>query len=85
MHWNSYESVKPSPQSKCIVAYYSRGYTIAGIFTYYPGSTSYWRNDSGQTVYCRDNQQWYYVNNIIDAVAQRLEDEFIEESQRGKV
>lgn len=78
MHWNSYESVKPSPQSKCIVAYYSRGHTMAGIFTYYPGSTSYWRSDDGSIIYCHDKQQWYYVDDIVRVVEERLEQEIRE-------
>lgn len=86
MHWNLYKDSKPSSGERCIVAYISQGKTMAGIFTYcLSGSTSYWKNDSGQIVYCRDNQQWYYVSSIIDAVAQRLEDELREELQRGKV
>lgn len=74
MHWNLYKTNKPSPGERCIVTYSSQCKTMIGIFTYYSsGSTSYWKNDSGQTIYCRDNQQWYYVNDIVRVVEEQLE------------
>lgn len=86
MHWNLYKTNKPNPGERCIVAYSSQGKTAAGIFTYcLSGSTPYWKHDGGQILYCRDNQQWYYVDSIIDAVAQQLEDALREELHQGGI
>lgn len=86
MHWNLYKTNKPSSGERCIVAYNNQGKTMASIFTYYlSGSTAYWKHDSGQILYCRDNQQWYYVDSIIDAVTQQVEDELREELRQGEI
>ena len=86
MHWKLYKDNKPSSGERCVVAYISQNKIMLGIFTYFlSGTTSYWRNNNGQVIYCRDNQKWCYIDNIIDAVEQRLEDELREELQRGKV
>lgn len=85
IQWESYKYSHPYVGQQCIVGYIDRHSKVRlGLFTYHESSVSaYWLNDSNQTVYCRDNQKWYCVDNLIEDIGRKLKDE-ISDALQGR-
>ena len=78
MHRKRLDRSSPSDGTLCVVGYFVQGRNrpIMGLWKYcYFGDNSYWQTNNGEKVYCGKYDNWCDVEDIIDAVGARVEDE----------
>ena len=72
--------MKPSDGTTCVVGHFIQGSSsskpIMGLWKYcYFGDNSYWLTKNGNKVYCGKYDNWCDVEDIIEAVSEKVEDE----------
>lgn len=73
MYWRILKHEKPSRGSKCVVAYYNENKKPSfGIYEYYE---NYWENRNHFTIPCRQSDHWCYVEEIINNIEKKFEDD----------
>ena len=78
MHWKRLDKSHPSDGATCVVGHFVPGNPrpIMGMWQYcYYGEDSYWKTKYGGKVYCGQYDNWCDVEDIIDVIRARIEDE----------
>ena len=89
MHWKVYKDESPGDGQSCIVARFVNrdGTPSTCILTYVRMGfgESYWQTKSGDRILCNDTDNWCYVDDVIDAVADRIKENFPWEIEKAKM
>ena len=78
MHWSILNNSKPGSGTECIVGHFIKGVRtpVFGVWKYYfAGEESYWLTKDGTHIPCNRSDNWCAVEDVIDAVGERIEDE----------
>ncbi len=78
MHWKRLDRSSPSDGTVCVVGHFikEQDKPIMGVWTYrYFGSDSYWETKTGAKIPCGKYDNWCNVDDIINVVGERIEDE----------
>lgn len=79
MKWQRLDRSSPLDGTMCVVGHFVKGQRkpIMGLWRYcYFGDDSYWQTKNGERVKCGKYDNWCDVEDIIDAVGERVENEF---------
>lgn len=78
MHWKRLDRDSPNDGTTCVVGHFARGHNkpIMGLWKYcYFGDNSYWLTKHGEKISCGKYDNWCDVEDIIDVVGEKIEDE----------
>lgn len=78
MHWERLDRRSPPDGTICVVAHFVQGMNrpATGVWKYcYRGPDSYWETKHGDRIPCGKYDNWCDVEDIIDAVGERIEDD----------
>lgn len=78
MRWKRLHLNSPVDSSTCVVCHFlpDKRKPIVGLWKYCEfGANSYWRTSNGDKIYCRSNDHWCDVEDIISAVEHRIIEE----------
>ena len=78
MQWKRLAREQPINDTVCVVGHYdkNKNKSTMGIWVYHVyGAVQYWQTKSGCKITCSQYDKWCDVEDIINAVGDRLEDE----------
>lgn len=88
MHWERLDRISPPDGTICVVAHFVQGMNrpATGVLKYcYSGHDSYWVTKHGGRIPCCKYDNWCDVDDIINAVEERIEDDISSVIDRQKL
>ena len=88
MYWRRLDRDSPADGSSCIVGHFTEDSDkpIIGIWVYCSfGKDSYWLTKNNNKVTCSQYDNWCYVDDVIDAVAEKMKENFAWEIEKAKM
>lgn len=88
MHWKRLDRDSPYDGMTCIVGHFLEGddKPVIGIWEYCSfGKDSYWQTKDGSKIQCSKYDNWCNVDDVIDAVADKIKENFSWEIEKAKM